>query len=198
MLFRHFLSDLDNLHPRLNPWDEVNVSGLRLCVRGLELTLDETDTEAALGVAKETITELGDTIKGMEATDKEAGVKASELEHEVEALRNEMASLKDPSDEGSTVLTYRDRAIEAEKEAEECRERVKAFHRQHEEMKEELAAMRKRKGVEPGLMACSHDVWQFVSSLATDDRRYDKSPQDTLTRHKEDATKLRDKIASKV
>jgi hypothetical protein len=199
MLFRHFLADLDAIRPRLRDLDEVNVSGLRLSTEGLELFVDESETERALAEAKETIAELEGTIKDMEKADATEDKRVADMETELDTLREELAALKDPTAEGSTVLTYRDRAIAAEQDAEKTRERCRQWDQALRDKDAELTAMRKRKGVEPGLMGCAHEVWCFLASLAaTDSTRYDPDPQATVKRHQAEAARLRDRIKARV
>ncbi len=193
MFFSHFMADLTRLSSRLTPFSEVNIEGLRLSIDGLEMTIDET--EGDLAEAKETIASMEKDAAKMDKENKERGEEFTEMEREVETLREEMAALKNPTEEGETVLTYRDRAKRAEESEARWAEHCRFAEQKVNEMEQELAAMRKRKGVEPGLMGCSHEVYQFICAIASPVRSdYGQTAEKRVERDGEHAQRLKEMI----
>lgn len=163
MFYRQFRAELDRIAHRLSDWDEVNAATVRLESWGLSFGEDE-DAAAEIEQLKR---ELKDCEKQMEDDSKEAQTSAErirELETERDKLAAELVQLRDP-ESGVTVATYRERLQEAEKEAEAANESAQRADKRTAEMATELAAMRKRKGVEPGVMAHTRDVIGFLNTV---------------------------------
>ncbi len=172
---------------------------MRLDIDGLEIVIDETDTERELADAKETIAELEADAKRAEKEDEAENARVDAMEAELDTLREEMAALKDPTEEGATVATYRERAIAAEKDAETWRGHMRDSDNARKDMARELTALRKRKGVEAGLLAYPREVWGFICALSSpDSARYDRDTFETVKRQRAEAEALRAKIAARV
>jgi chromosome segregation ATPase len=182
------------LPAHLGDWTDTTVENLYY--DGVCIVIDGDTSEA------DTLREqVKENEKAAAESDKEAETavkRAEEAEAECEALREEMAALKDPSEDGESIATYRQRAIDAEENAEKWRELMHAANQRTEEMAKELAAMRKRKGVEPGLMAHSFEVSGFISSVmhygAENRARMDERAAQTLIRLGDTAKQLSEKI----
>lgn len=195
MLLSHFREDFARLSAGLSPYTEVNANGLVVTPWGIEADWDQSDIESELETAREEIKALEEGVKDAEKAQAEAEEERDKLTEEIDTLRAEMDALRDPSEDGATVLTYRERAERAEAETAKQREYVRNADQRVREMQRELTALRKRKGIEPGLMAHARDVWELLARLSRSDQyTYNSTADERLRRYREDAQRLLDCI----
>ena len=196
MLLKHFLADVARWSRGLDPYTEVNVEGVGIGSYGLTIDVGFEDREAELKDAKSDRDEaLRDTKDAQ--NDRDAYLeRAEKAEAALEELKTELENLKDEN--GLSAAHYREIAEKATQQVDECREHVQAANQRALDAKTELTAMRKRKGVEPGLMACSYDVWTFLGYLSQATKHPgNATPEAQLQRYQNDANKLLERIRSK-
>lgn len=204
MRWQHLKAEIARLERAglLNDWTETGVESFDLSTGEPIWATDDSEAMATLKLEledrKTEVTSLEAAVKQAEKDADGAAEAREKAETEAEALREEMARLRDP-ESGVTVVDYRKERDEAEADAERSREQVRLWAAKCDRMTEELSAMRKRKGVEPGVMACTRDVMALLHGLASNRRadgtpRWDENAARELERREEQAGKLLERI----
>lgn len=162
MTLKDLRDALARIPSHVSEWTPTNIEEITWNASGeIIAEFDRSDEEQLREELKEANESRDLAIKESE----EADSKREAAEAVVDLLRDEMAALKDPSENGESVLTYRDRAMKAEAKTAEWVEHVKDARRAVEEMQKELTALRKRKGVEP-IFAHKAEFYRIIRELA--------------------------------
>lgn len=95
-----------------------------------------------------------------------ADERASTAEEKSEALLQEMDALKDPSANGESVHSYRQRAIHAAEMQDQYLQRMREMRRALEEAQTETKALRTRKGVPAGVFKQVHRIFTLLNYVS--------------------------------
>lgn len=198
MIWRHLKAEIARLERAglLTDWTETGIDGLTVGPWGLVLDTEaDADLAAQLEDRAAEVKTLEEAAKLGAEQEAAAETRAAKAEEEADALREEMAAIRD-GEKGYSVADYREQAARAGKETQDWREHVSNARKAVDEMARELDAMRKRKGIEPGLMAHARDVSGFLNTVAHygDKAQHDDRARDTLQRLGTDARRLRERI----
>ena len=113
------------------------------------------DTSNLIAELQKEVEDLKDDVRSENEAADSAWDQAKELERQIEDLERELESIKDT--DGTSILDYKKRAVQAEEEVALARQRIA-------EWKEEIDALRKRKGVIPNYFKIQNEIIQFLSS----------------------------------
>ncbi len=113
------------------------------------------DTSNLIAELQKEVEDLKDNVRSENEAADMAGREVKELESQVENLERELESIKDAG--GTSILDYKERATQAEEEVALARQRIVGW-------KEEVDALRKRKGVIPNYFKLQKEIIQFLSS----------------------------------
>lgn len=157
---------------------------------------DISDLESDLEDAKQELKDSDKMFADTEAELQTAKDKIEELEAELTTIKDEMFLIKDPTPDSTehSIGSYRQRAIDAEIEMDKWKEFCHAANLRVEEMKKELVALRKRKGIEVGLLSCPHEVMNLLAQLSNVS---DTAPASILQGYKSQAASVLKMIREK-
>lgn len=113
--------------------------------------------------------ELETAISSLEDANRqttEAEARANKAKEENEKLLQEMAALRDPSDEGESVRSYRERTLAAEAQVEEWRKHSVNARHAVEDAERETKALRARKGIPAGVFKQIHRITALLSTIS--------------------------------
>ncbi len=160
---RAALGRLSHLH-ELTPTD---IDDIRADSQGVTAVIDTHQWESAVEEARDNETRMAADLKECEAERSELEDRANELE----------ALIEEQKTDGPEQLKH------AREESARFRTAAIAWSQEVAAMREELRAIRSRKGVTAGVCAYSHDIFTLLSYVSQTDGRY-----------REDARKLLGKI----
>lgn len=156
---REDLERLASAHPACYP---TNVLGLSVECGEVVAEYDLSEEDQLRRELKAAQDEADSANK--EATAAEA--RTAIAEEEITALRAEMDALRDPSPDGETVLTYRERAKGAEEARDIAYRQMREMRKAMDEAQRETTTLRARKGVTAGLFKNVHEVIQILYIIA--------------------------------
>lgn len=151
-----------NALPAYSPHLPTNVISLSHVCGEIFAELDDSTEEDLREELCQTISSLEDANR--QTTDAEA--RANQAEEECITLRNEMDLLSDPSEDGETVLTYRDRTKAAEAQTEQFRQFMVQARQRVEEAEAETKALRTRKGIPAGVFKHLYTIADLLASVS--------------------------------
>lgn len=198
MHLRDLLRELDSLKHCTNGWTATDVEAVELTPWGLSFGAGVSNDLAlkAEELAQE-VKGLEETVKAAEQAQREAEERADAAEQRLEELLTELETAKEEGT-GISAAEYRERAERAAASEAQAHEHTRQANRHVEEMTKELTAIRKRKGVEPGLMAHSWEVSGFLNTVASYGSAYqldrDNNTRRSLEYLGEQAVALRKRI----
>lgn len=152
---RDDITALASAHPGCYPTNVIEV--IHQCG---EITVESENEEDAL---REELKNAEEATADAEKEAKAATERADKAEEEAQALREEMAALRDGEE---TVNTYRERTLAAEKQTESFRLYMVQAKRQVEDMERELKALRARKGVSAGVFKNIQKIRTLLATVA--------------------------------
>lgn len=155
---REDLERLASAHPGSYP---TNVLGLSVQCGEVVAEYDLSE-EDALREELKAVQEEADSAN-KEATAAEA--RTAVAEEEIVTLRAEMDALRDPSPGGQTVLTYRERAKDAEEARDIAYRQMREMRKAMDEAQRETTTLRARKGVTAGVYKNIQKIRTFLSTI---------------------------------
>lgn len=162
MRLQHLREAIAWLPAHLSGWTDTNVEGLHW--DGVSVMADYDDWQEV--ELREQLKEAQDDAEKLTQENCELREEANKHEAECEKLREEMAALKDPTAEGESVATYRERAITAEQDEQKASEYERRARYLLQEMERELTLLRKKRGTEPCFIRHEHDILQVLRGVS--------------------------------
>lgn len=159
------LAELTGL--RLHGLTETNVVGIETGPRGV--TLDGYDRDA------DAMDDLRADLKTSENDLKQAEAERDEWERRLLSLETQVDDMREREELGSVVLDLR------EDRHRTC-ESIRAWTKECETLRKELSALRKRKGVEAGVCAYSHEIRTLLGYVAQTEGRYQQQAKEISDR----------------
>lgn len=153
--------DLESL-PAYSPHLPTNIIALRHECGEILAELDgstEEDLRKELEQANESLEEANQQTT-------EAEKRAVTAEEENLKILNEMHALKDPSADGESVTSYRNRALAAEAKTEQYCQFMRDARQHVEQAEAETKALRARKGITAGVFRNVHKITGLLSRIA--------------------------------
>lgn len=150
MHLKNFLSDFNQIIARLSPYTETGISNVYY------------DPSVGLIFELQSESDMKDRIKDLESELDDAEKELDRLETELSKSNDNLTVAEEIIDKikyedspGQTLRAYKERAEEAELNAQK-------WHKECQEMQEELKALRKRKGIEAGLFKNAREILVYL------------------------------------